>query len=173
MPFYYFVSHSDPELVEAVRKGRKEEFADFNSDFETPDPQSEETFNGSKLDWEKRKQGKHAVLLKWYQTLIRLRREEKALQHFDKNTVDTRVDQEKVLVMRRRNGQQTLFCFFNFADEAVTVSLPSGLDHMEKVLDSGESQWQVPGQQNAAFRTGTAGGQLTLSPTGVVVYKEG
>jgi maltooligosyltrehalose trehalohydrolase len=172
-PFYYFVSHSDPGLVEAVRKGRKEEFANFNSDFETPDPQSEETFNGSKLDWEKRKQGKHAVLLKWYQTLIRLRREEKALQHFDKNTVDARIEAEKVLIMRRRNGQQTLLCFFNFADEAITVFLPGGAKQMEKVVDSGESQWREPGQQKAASHSGMMAGQLTLAPTSVVVYREG
>jgi maltooligosyltrehalose trehalohydrolase len=172
-PFYYFVSHSDPELVEAVRKGRKEEFAGFNSDFETPDPQSEETFNGSKLDWEKRKQGKHAVLLNWYQTLIRLRREEKALQNVDKNTVDTRIEQEKVLVMRRRNGQRTLICFFNFADEEVTGSTPGGAERMEKILDSGESQWREPKPQNTPSRARTNGRQLTLAPTSVAVYKEG
>ncbi len=172
-PFYYFVSHSDPALVDAVRKGRQEEFAGFNSDFETPDPQSEKTFNGSKLSWEKRKQGKHAVLLSWYQTLIRLRREEKALQSFDKNTVDARIEQEKVFVMRRRNGQQTLVCFFNFADEEVIVPLPAGAGRMEKVLDSAESQWREPEKQNAPSRARATGGQLALAPTSVAVYKEG
>ena len=28
-PFLYFISHSDPALIEAVRKGRKEEFKEF------------------------------------------------------------------------------------------------------------------------------------------------
>src|SRR5207249_9699778 len=28
-PFHYFVSHTDPELVEKVRRGRREEFAAF------------------------------------------------------------------------------------------------------------------------------------------------
>ena len=28
-PFQYFTSHGDPELVEAVRRGRREEFAAF------------------------------------------------------------------------------------------------------------------------------------------------
>jgi maltooligosyltrehalose trehalohydrolase len=172
-PFYYFVNHSDPALVEAVRKGRQEEFAGFNSDFETPDPQSEETFNKSKLNWEKRKQGKHAVLLNWYQTLIRLRREEKALQSFDKNTVDVRTEQEKVLIMRHRNGQQALVCFFNFANEEVTVSLPGGGERIEKVLDSAESQWREPEPQDAPSGTRATGGQFRLAPTSVVVYKEG
>jgi maltooligosyltrehalose trehalohydrolase len=172
-PFYYFVSHSDPALVEAVRKGREEEFAGFNSDFKTPDPQSEGTFNKSKLDWEKRKQGKYAVLLNWYQKLIRLRREEKTLQSYDKNNVDTRIEQEKVLVMRRWNGQQTLICFFNFSEQEISVSLPGGAERMEKVLDSSESHWREPEKQNASSRARATSGQLTLAPTSVAVYKEG
>ena len=48
-PFLYFVSHSDPELVEAVREGRKKEFTDFEAEGNYIDPQSEETFNSSKL----------------------------------------------------------------------------------------------------------------------------
>src|SRR5262249_16007104 len=38
-PFQYFVSHSDKQLIEAVRRGRIEEFAAFNWKDEPPDPQ--------------------------------------------------------------------------------------------------------------------------------------
>ena len=48
-PFQYFVSHSDPELIEAVRKGRREEFAAFRWEGEIPDPQDEATFLRSKI----------------------------------------------------------------------------------------------------------------------------
>ncbi len=37
-PFTYFVSHSDPELIQAVRKGRKQEFEAFHYDGEPPIP---------------------------------------------------------------------------------------------------------------------------------------
>ncbi|MGN6637275.1 MAG: malto-oligosyltrehalose trehalohydrolase, partial [Mucilaginibacter sp.] len=50
-PFQYFVSHSDKELIKAVQKGRREEFKEFHAEGETPDPQSEDTFNRSKLNW--------------------------------------------------------------------------------------------------------------------------
>lgn len=50
-PFLYFVSHTDSELVEQVRKGRKDEFAAMHAEGEAPDPQSEKTFLQSKLDW--------------------------------------------------------------------------------------------------------------------------
>jgi maltooligosyltrehalose trehalohydrolase len=46
-PFQYFVSHSDPGLVDAVRKGRRGEFP---SEQEPPDPQDPATFERSKLD---------------------------------------------------------------------------------------------------------------------------
>jgi maltooligosyltrehalose trehalohydrolase len=43
-PFQYFISHGDAKLVEAVRRGRREEFASFHLDGEAPDPAAEETF---------------------------------------------------------------------------------------------------------------------------------
>ena len=46
-PFQYFVSHCDPGLIEAVRSGRKQEFANFTWAGEPPDPASEETFRRS------------------------------------------------------------------------------------------------------------------------------
>jgi maltooligosyltrehalose trehalohydrolase len=48
-PFQYFISHSDKPLVEAVRQGRKEEFAPFRWEEEAYDPQAESTFIRAKL----------------------------------------------------------------------------------------------------------------------------
>jgi maltooligosyltrehalose trehalohydrolase len=49
-PFQYFCDHIDPELAEATRNGRREEFAAFASfGDDIPDPQSPETFEHSKL----------------------------------------------------------------------------------------------------------------------------
>jgi maltooligosyltrehalose trehalohydrolase len=39
-PFPYFVSHSDPALVDAVREGRRREFAAFRWAGVPPDPES-------------------------------------------------------------------------------------------------------------------------------------
>ena len=59
-PFHYFTSHGDPALVEAVREGRRREFAAFGWHGEAPDPQAEATFAGSRLDWSLRERGPHA-----------------------------------------------------------------------------------------------------------------
>ena len=43
-PFPYFISHTDSNLVEAVRQGRREEFDAFQQEGDPPDPQDEATF---------------------------------------------------------------------------------------------------------------------------------
>ncbi|MCL4485255.1 MAG: malto-oligosyltrehalose trehalohydrolase [Nitrospirae bacterium] len=48
-PFLYFTDHGDPDLISAVRKGRKEEFAAFSWSGEVPDPQDPLTFERSRL----------------------------------------------------------------------------------------------------------------------------
>ena len=44
IPFLYFISHSDSDLIKAVREGRREEFKDFRWEGEPPDPQSINAF---------------------------------------------------------------------------------------------------------------------------------
>jgi malto-oligosyltrehalose trehalohydrolase len=78
-PFQFFCDF-DGELAEAVRRGRRQEFARFAA-FSTlaeqeriPDPQSDETFLASKLDWERLADPAHAAILSWYQELLTIRR---------------------------------------------------------------------------------------------------
>lgn len=49
-PFLYFVDHSDMNLIEAVRKGRHEEFASFKGKVEPPDPAAKSTYMKSTLN---------------------------------------------------------------------------------------------------------------------------
>ena len=60
-PFQYFVSHSDDKLIEAVRRGRREEFAGFSWEGELPDPQDEATFSRSKIQLDRVANGQHKV----------------------------------------------------------------------------------------------------------------
>jgi maltooligosyltrehalose trehalohydrolase len=73
-PWQFFSDH-EGELGEAVRKGRRAEFASHGwSTEEVPDPQSPQTFRDSTLDWTERDGGRGADLLAWYRDLIALRR---------------------------------------------------------------------------------------------------
>jgi maltooligosyltrehalose trehalohydrolase len=79
-PFLYFVSHGDPKLVEAVREGRRREFAGFQWSGEIPDPQAESTFEASRLDWAAAGRQPHAQLRALYHDLLQLRRVHPALK---------------------------------------------------------------------------------------------
>jgi maltooligosyltrehalose trehalohydrolase len=79
-PFLYFVSHEDPELVEAVRRGRREEFAAFGWRGDIPDPQARDTFERSRIDWGWPSNPARAAIHRLYRALLRIRREEPALR---------------------------------------------------------------------------------------------
>ncbi len=62
-PFFYFVSHSDEELIRKVVEGRREEFANYHWEQDPPNPQAESTFQQSKLQWDQRKIGRQQGLV--------------------------------------------------------------------------------------------------------------
>ncbi len=141
-PFLYFISHSDPDLVEAVLKGRKEDFDTFRWQGEPPDPQSIDTFMKSKIDWGKRKSGHQKILLEFYKQLIKLRKEMPALFSLEKNNLEVMGhEDEKVVFLRRWKDNNHVFIIFNFNSEEVTlkVHLPAG--KWSKIMESSDSLW--------------------------------
>lgn len=174
--FFYFVSHTDPELIEAVRKGRKEEFAEFNTEGkESPDPQSEETFEKSKLQWQKRKEGKHQVILAWYKELIQLRKTHPALHNFDKNFLSVNIIQNKVLSVERWDDDNRFLCLFNLSDQAVNFTHYDASFSWQKVLDSTEIRWQNVGasspKENTAPRQINVNISVVLHPWSTTLYQ--
>ncbi|MCC3651090.1 malto-oligosyltrehalose trehalohydrolase [Streptomyces sp. S07_1.15] len=74
-PWQYFTDHPDPELAEAVRRGRRREFASHGwAEEDIPDPQDPATRGRSCLDWSEPERDPHARLLAWHRELIALRR---------------------------------------------------------------------------------------------------
>ena len=52
-PWQYFTDHTDPALGAAVQRGPRDEFAAHGWDRDdVPDPQADETFERSRLDWD-------------------------------------------------------------------------------------------------------------------------
>jgi len=145
-PFQYFISHSDAELVEAVRQGRRKEFAAFAWQGEPPDPQDEATFLRSKLDHNLRSNAHHRRLLEFYKELIRLRKELPALASLSKEEMEVKGSQrERVLLLRRWRGNSEVFAAFNFADTEDTTALRVPGGRWRKQLDSAEERWQGRG----------------------------
>ncbi|QLH24704.1 malto-oligosyltrehalose trehalohydrolase [Streptomyces sp. Rer75] len=79
-PWQYFTDHRDPELADAVRRGRRREFAAHGwAEADIPDPQDPATRLRSCLDWTEPDREPHRALLDWHRRLIALRRAEPAL----------------------------------------------------------------------------------------------
>ncbi|MFJ3792495.1 malto-oligosyltrehalose trehalohydrolase [Kitasatospora sp. NPDC090091] len=93
-PWQYFTDHTDPGLAEAVRRGRRREFAEHGWQAEAvPDPQEPATVLRSVLDWTEPWRAPHSELLDWYRRLIRLRRERAALADPDLAAVRVEFDE--------------------------------------------------------------------------------
>jgi maltooligosyltrehalose trehalohydrolase len=75
-PFPFFCSFSDPALIEAVRTGRREEFAalEFSWGSELPDAQDPSTFASARLQWEWPAGSTEARRRHLYEDLLRARR---------------------------------------------------------------------------------------------------
>lgn len=146
-PFLYFVDHGDPDLVEAVRQGRRKEFQAFHGPSLPPDPAAEETFLRSKLNWNQRQEGPGALLVEFYRHLIQLRKILPALSTLDSGEMNASVLEEgrKVLILTRSDHESRLQAFMNFA--AIPASFPLHTSEIGwlKILDSAARSWQGPG----------------------------
>ena len=111
-PFQYFTSHGDPALVEAVNRGRREEFAAFGWEKSVPEPQAEQTFFRSRLNHSLKDKEPHSTLLRFYQRLIRIR-EEFGLGLPASRTI-REVGDGAVLILRKSDSRE-LAMVFNFA----------------------------------------------------------
>jgi maltooligosyltrehalose trehalohydrolase len=145
-PFLYFVSHNDSDLIEAVREGRKEEFATFDWEGEPPDPQSVDTFLESKLNWDLKTENSHATMYNLYKLLIQLRKEIPALKYPDKEHLQiNKIARNRVLTLSRRHDVSEVFGILNFSEGVVntTIQFPEG--SWESILDSSDATWDGPG----------------------------
>jgi maltooligosyltrehalose trehalohydrolase len=170
-PFLYFVSHGDPDLISAVRAGRKEEFKTFKWTDEPPDPQAMDTFLGSKIAWEKRNQGRHRLLREFYRKLIRLRREIPALAALNKNCLEVSGDEKKrIVLLRRWNGDSRVFCAMNFNSEEVIFRPDLLPGEWTRLVDSADDIWGGPG--SSLPERITAWDEVLIKGSSVALYRQ-
>ncbi len=168
-PFQYFTSHSDPALAEAVRHGRKDEFAAFHWREEVSDPQDPATFAKSRLQPKRRRREPHRTLFRFYQELFRIRRDYPALTEAEKETFDvTCLPGTLMLIVHYRHPKGDLLLFLAFASVRVyaEVQLPPG--KWRKRLDSADLAWRgrgptLPDRLNAAGKNRIALSRRTVT----------
>jgi maltooligosyltrehalose trehalohydrolase len=161
-PFLYFVSHSDEDLVEAVRKGRKGEFAAFLHEGEPPDPQDASAFQRSRLDHGLRETGRHRVLLELYRELIRVRKFHPALSCLSKEELEAiPLEKEKCLCVLRGSGADRAAAVYHFGDSVISAAVPLPAGRWVKILDSSDRRWG--GQGSNATGTFLSRGAVAVS----------
>ena len=95
-PFLYFADHRDRELARQVSEGRKKEFLAFGWDPSTiPDPESQATFEHSKLNWNELSEPVHVEMLDWYRQLIQLRRTTPSLNNGEPGNIEVAYSEEQ------------------------------------------------------------------------------
>ncbi|SFC37586.1 maltooligosyltrehalose trehalohydrolase [Streptomyces aidingensis] len=125
-PWQYFTDHPDPKLAEAVRRGRRREFAAHGwAERDIPDPQDPATRDRSCLDWPEPEQLTGSRLWRWHRRLIELRRThlpaaDRPLAAVSADYADGRAGRWLVL------GNPPLTVAVNVGREPATVPLPPG-----------------------------------------------
>jgi maltooligosyltrehalose trehalohydrolase len=170
-PFQYFVSHDDAGLIEAVRKGRKEEFARFDWKEELPDPQDEKTFLRSKLNWESQNSGTHKNIRAFYKQLLELRATIPALRELSKSNQEVvAFPQQNALVVRRWSGESQAIIAFHFGESTLAVDAAVAKGRWQKLLSSG-TESQCNEDKNAGeFLNSSGVARIELGPWQFVVF---
>lgn len=140
-PFQYFISHTDEELVKAVQEGRKKEFEYFLHEAgEFPDPQSEDTFERSKLDWTFKEDGQKRAIFEFYKELLRLKKGG-AFDVFKTNNVQTETDDENRILKASAEGEDFgLFGIFNFGSSSYSEKIQA-VESTEIIIASADENW--------------------------------
>ena len=164
-PFLFFTDFGDPALIEAVRKGRKEEFAyAVTEDF--PDPQDPATFERSVLSWAG--QGEAAVLFAYYRSLIAFRKSRAAMQGEARDSLLVHPSNDKVLAFERKVSPDHLFIWLNFnPGKVILKNGQPGI--LNKVFDSASDEWSGPSERGPC--ESKPGDPIELSPYAALVFE--
>ncbi len=165
-PFLYFIDHGDPALVEAVRKGRRAEFASFGWEEDIPDPQSPATFERSRIRPGSQSDARQAAMLRWTRTLIDLRKTIPSLGASDADQSRHQVrayESEQVLVLHRWSEQgRSALLILGVNTTPATVTLHQPVGTWDLCVDSASREFGGTGQDSLAK-------QLIINPAGVSV----
>jgi maltooligosyltrehalose trehalohydrolase len=170
-PFLFFTSFEDPNLVVAVREGRKRELGPHYSESDFADPHALTTFERSKLDWSKPSISPHAEILRLYHDLIALRKRHPSLGNCRKDLTEIRFDEEaKFLVMKRLDpsGSGSLLVF-NFSESSQSIRVTVESSGLRLALWTGDSAYGGKSGPRPA-EVLAAGSEIGLSRFEAAIY---
>jgi maltooligosyltrehalose trehalohydrolase len=144
-PFLFFSDYQSPQLADAVREGRKREFAPFHWQGQVPDPQRIETYEKSKLNWQQRYSGRGEKVAGYYRALLELRKKHPIFQPQVERQITQVNIQDKVLFIQKQSGEAAAGIVAHCAGDSVGYDFPFEAGVYVKVLDSADFAWAGPG----------------------------
>ncbi len=167
-PFLFFTDYAGKKLRDTIREGRRREFAAFHWRGEVPDPQSLETFEKSKLNWQQRYEEKSAKIASYYRALIVLRKNVVFRVGKDRRIVLLKSENNQVLFISKNGGEGLVIANFGSQPQTYTFPLKSG--EYVKVLDSADYSWG--GSGSSLPDIATAGDTHVIQGFNLAVYLE-
>lgn len=146
-PFYYFVSHEDPELNKLVREGRKREFKEFHADdSHTIDPDDPAAFEASRLSWNIENDSEKKAMYEFYRRLITLRKTNPVLRIPDKDNFEINHN-GNFYILERWTQTERIIAGINFGNQSQKMKIPGNYNRaLHKIIDSNNEQWNGPGE---------------------------
>jgi maltooligosyltrehalose trehalohydrolase len=171
-PFLYLTDHGDPELVAAVREGRRAEFAQWDWDDAAPDPQDIATFERSQLQFGlHEKEDGHRALHAWYRALLALRKGMPVLVDPDAERNVVEREEERAFMLQTRGDGGEMIAILGFAEHDTEISLPIPTGTWQKRLDAGDPRFGGEGEQGPAGLDSEGEVTLSLPPYAVLLYE--
>src|SRR5262249_35908792 len=145
------------------------DFQAFDWQGEVPDPQAESTFWASKLNRGLAEEEPHRTLLRFYQMLMRFRREKYLKLPSERSVIE--YESSRALMILRSGESKCLAMMFHF-DQAPTnlrLNLPAG--GWEKRIDSADLNWLGPGASVPATVIGARDVSLVFPACSFAVFE--
>lgn len=165
--FRYFTSHSDEELIENVRKGRKEEFAAFMNENDIQDPQSEDAFNISRPGFDLK--GSGGLMFNYYHELIRLKLNHPVMRDYNRDEVNASQINDHAVLLTRKLNENHLIALMNFNKRKLAFQLPIDVSRLKLLIDSAEKKW---GGERENEQEIFSGNEINVFPSSIVILSD-
>ncbi len=170
-PFPFFIDHDDPDLVEAVRRGRREEFAAFDGGGEPLDPYAEETYRRAILDRSAARSECGRRLWAFYRELIMWRHRLPDADSAEARDAHTG-EEGRWLTVLRGAGEARSAAIYHFDAEERTVVVPLPAGRWRKRIDSADPRWGGGGSRLPDELSSSGEETLIVAPYGAVVFTD-
>ncbi len=164
-PFFYFIDHKDEKLVEAVKRGRKNELRAFGWKEDTPDPQAIDTYKQSWLSWNNNNADAKKTFL-FYKSLIALKKEinKAPLLKVKENMVER---SGNLFILLHRLKDKVILVLMNFGNDEVQYTMPGTALTYKKAIDSEDPCF---GGEEGLPSNIKATDTISLQPHAIVAY---